>query len=297
MVAERRQIPWLGLFERSPDISAVLAVDGTLLAVNEAWSRFGAEMGADASCGVGGNYLTTCRRSADGGDAVAAEVLAGFERVLAGTSTDFVLHYPFATADEEFWYRLDIRGVTAAAGGEPVLLVRHLDVTDFVRTHQDLRTAAGTDPLTGLANRRSFDQSIAALLAGDVGARPILLLLGDLDHFKQINDRHGHLTGDACLVRVAQWLRENTRTDDLVSRWGGDEFAVVVSSSSATGVAAVAARLRRGRVDGPDGIPLTVTWGAAIATAGDTASSLIDRADTALRATKAARPATVALRS
>jgi diguanylate cyclase (GGDEF)-like protein len=107
-------------------------------------------------------------------------------------------------------------------------------------TNAELKVAGERDPLTGLANRRHFhavmQQTAAARFEGS-------LLLIDLDHFKRINDAHGHAAGDAVLVATAQRLRSVLREPDLTVRWGGEEFLIVVRELQAERVEALAERL------------------------------------------------------
>jgi diguanylate cyclase (GGDEF)-like protein len=104
-----------------------------------------------------------------------------------------------------------------------------------------LQEQAEIDPLTGLANRRHFQAAMRRLSAD--GHFCGTVLLADLDHFKHINDRHGHAAGDAVLVEVAQRLRAMLREADLVVRWGGEEFLVVVRSLGPDAVQALAQRM------------------------------------------------------
>lgn len=90
---------------------------------------------------------------------------------------------------------------------------------------EDLRRAALTDPLTGLANRRAFEHHLGEVIAS---AESACLAIIDIDHFKAVNDRHGHATGDAVLRQFAELARASLRSDDLVSRIGGEEFAVIL---------------------------------------------------------------------
>ena len=105
---------------------------------------------------------------------------------------------------------------------------------------------AERDPLTGLGNRRHLDRRCAELLpAAARDSQPLSLALLDIDHFKQVNDRHGHAVGDQVLVRVAQLLRENTRAGDVLARHGGEEFVVVLPGMGSERAAEVCERLRK----------------------------------------------------
>ncbi|MEK8051837.1 tetratricopeptide repeat-containing diguanylate cyclase [Ideonella sp. DXS22W] len=161
--------------------------------------------------------------------------------------------------------------IAAAAGGALLLAVAALLLRRLRR--QGLRLVAGNaallhqserDPLTGLANRRHLQRRMAP--AAGNGHAPALdgaLLLIDLDHFKQVNDRHGHAAGDAVLVAVAQRLQQALRQDDLLLRWGGEEFLVLASARDAAALDALALRLLEAigltPVALPDGTRLRVT--------------------------------------
>ena len=147
------------------------------------------------------------------------------------------------------------------------------------------------DQLTGLANRRKFDEFLAGVLPRASDEHPVSLVLIDLDHFKSINDRHRHLVGDAALRWVATHLQAQCRQTDLPARLGGDEFALVLSAPLAV-AHQVCNRLRVAVAErGPD-LPADVTVrlsaGIAEASAPCDALHLFKRADEALYAAKAA---------
>ena len=112
------------------------------------------------------------------------------------------------------------------------------------RVLQHLTTEARTDALTGTANRRGLmrylDEVHARSLEGD---HPYVLMMVDIDHFKAINDQHGHAEGDRVIKRIAQALRDGLRVDDFVARWGGEEFCVLMPRIGLVEARALAERL------------------------------------------------------
>jgi len=158
------------------------------------------------------------------------------------------------------------------------------------RLRQVLETQALADPLTGVANRRSFDEKLARGVAWSTATgRPIALLTLDVDHFKQINDTWGHAVGDQALQQVANALRRVARReDDIVARLGGDEFVVLLRTDR-TGARRAADEIRAGlaAADGLPAGPPGVSIGIAVLPdhAG-TAGELLTASDTALYAAK-----------
>jgi diguanylate cyclase (GGDEF)-like protein len=153
-----------------------------------------------------------------------------------------------------------------------------------------LADAARTDPLTGLQNRRGFEESFEAEVdrAAREG-RELTVVLGDLDHFKSLNDRLGHPAGDAALVRVGQLLLAGMRRPDSVARTGGEEFALLLPQAGGEMAWAVAERMRTTVEEafGGDSVPLTVSLGlASYPRDGVTADALLATADQALYAAK-----------
>lgn len=174
--------------------------------------------------------------------------------------------------------------------GEPATLIWCYDISRRKAMEQELRLLASTDTLTGLHNRHSFlHQAELMLKAAERFRHPCVALMLDIDHFKNINDSHGHLTGDRALQRVAETLRQGLREVDLLGRLGGEEFAALLPEVSLDQALDVAERLRAGvealRVSNPDGEPLRMTVSIGVALrrdAGDDLESLLVRADSAL---------------
>jgi two-component system cell cycle response regulator len=147
---------------------------------------------------------------------------------------------------------------------------------------------AAIDALTGLRNRRSFSEllNVEYARASRYGSALSFLLL-DVDHFKAVNDHHGHPGGDAVLATVGGLLRTCLRTPDLPARWGGEEFVVALPSTDLEGATVVAERIRQaiqGLAISHAGaaIPITASVGVATLRGGESLDSLIDRADRAM---------------
>lgn len=147
-------------------------------------------------------------------------------------------------------------------------------------------TELRTDPLTGVSNRRAFDDSLNTQFA--MMSRydsQFSLAMFDIDHFKQVNDAHGHLQGDRILQDVAKLLDDAVRETDIVARYGGEEFVVIMPQTNLAGASVFAQRLR---YKVAQELSVTVSGGLAAAAEGDTPDSLVARADAALYSAKAA---------
>jgi diguanylate cyclase (GGDEF)-like protein len=132
--------------------------------------------------------------------------------------------------------------------------------------HQVLRTESRTDALTGVGNRRALDEELRQLLR--FGPLPLALILVDVDHFKEVNDRFTHVIGDEVLRRVAASLSLQLRTDDQLLRYGGDEFVVLLPATGDEEANAVAERMAKAVAARPwnelaDGLSITLTTGVA----------------------------------
>jgi diguanylate cyclase (GGDEF)-like protein len=151
---------------------------------------------------------------------------------------------------------------------------------------------ARIDPLTQLGNRRGFDEALGRHinLAQRTGA-PLSIVVADLDDFKTINDRFGHLSGDQVLRAAAQALGRALRGHDESFRWGGDEFALILPQTDLTGAEVVCERVTRevGALRRPDDTQLFVACGPAQLVAGMSGRDLVDAADLALMSRKRAQ--------
>jgi diguanylate cyclase (GGDEF)-like protein len=173
----------------------------------------------------------------------------------------------------------------AAAALTSVGLLAHV-----MHQRRQLVRLAERDALTGLYNRRHVDAQLERLARrSERDDSPLAVLLIDIDHFKQINDEHGHHRGDDVLVRVAQALRGGVREGDIACRWGGEEFMVLAPDATLDDAVALGDRLRRAVGDAVEvgGVPVTVSVGVAAVLGGE-AEAATARADRALYAAKAA---------
>ncbi len=169
---------------------------------------------------------------------------------------------------------------------EPVELLARLLVAHRTKALRDeLRGLAMTDPLTGLRNRRFMQQQLSAL--GSLHRRhgtPLSALLLDVDHFKRVNDEHGHEEGDRVLRSVAERVAGRVRAEDVAGRWGGEEFLVLTPGTEAAAALRLAEDLRACVAESG----ATVSIGVAGLREGMTPGDLVREADDAMYAAKAA---------
>jgi diguanylate cyclase (GGDEF)-like protein/PAS domain S-box-containing protein len=176
----------------------------------------------------------------------------------------------------EVWISCSAQPVFDEAGAYLGYRGVDVDVTELTLAQRELEQMALHDPLTGLANRRKFMSRYELELARQRRSGGSLsLLLIDIDHFKEINDRWGHLVGDDCLRRIANVLSSNLRVVDLIARFGGEEFIVLLCDTGLEQALRIAEQLRQvvaaTRLEAPDGttIGLTVSIGVASRPDGD----------------------------
>jgi diguanylate cyclase len=169
------------------------------------------------------------------------------------------------------------------------------EISQLRKNLEIIRNESQSDPLTGLANRKSFDLLLPKAMAEAVERNePLSLMIGDIDHFKKFNDTWGHLTGDQVLRLVASLLKENFKGRDIIARYGGEEFVIVLPNTKLRSAYAVADQFRRAvmskvvtnRMTGQNLGRVMMSVGVAHARATDTVESLIGRADACLYAAK-----------
>lgn len=170
---------------------------------------------------------------------------------------------------ERAWHAHPPIGGSSTLGMVTVLLILGLAASIEIaartieRNRNSLRALAHLDPLTATGNRRAFDQRLEQLSDPDTGAYALALI--DLDHFKRLNDEHGHHTGDQALTVFADRLGSQLRTSDELYRVGGEEFAVILPHTTATDACHILTRVQqRLREHLHEDLPAPVTFSAGI---------------------------------
>lgn len=235
--------------------------------------------------GLDGEKLLAAQRARSGGEEMPFLFLTAqrdperMARLLRAGACDIV-QKPFYAA--ELLARLDLH-----------LRLRRLQA-ELREKNATLARLSTTDPVTGLRNRRYATEFLALEVLRAVRYHtPLAVLLLDLDHFKRVNDTHGHRVGDAVLQVVADTLRATLRSTDVAGRYGGEEFLVVLPQTERAGAVALAERVRAAieetaiDVGGPAPVSVTVSIGvAALDERTGSAEQLVELADAALYAAK-----------
>ena len=187
-----------------------------------------------------------------------------------------------------------IRDGTGRVAGAVEVFSDNSRVAAMTELAKELRQLSLLDPLTEVGNRRFIDQQLLARLnEQDRYGWRVGVLFVDVDHFKEINDRNDHIVGDRVVRMVARTLVNGIRSFDIVGRWGGDEFVVLIVNVDEEQLRTVGENLRRliessGFAEGGETIRVTVSVGGVLATAGENPEAVIRRADRLMLASKAA---------
>jgi diguanylate cyclase (GGDEF)-like protein len=225
--------------------------------------------------------------SVAGGSLTTSEMLLPWLILLIGGALTFTVAYMLRTLARRRDAALDLASKRSEELAASLKVVEQAN-RDLERARSDAERLSREDPVTGIFNRRHFGEVLARELSDpESGGIPAVLLL-DLDHFKHVNDEHGHLMGDAVLQTVTDRIASVLRSEDCLARWGGEEFAVLAPDIDHDGVVVLAERAREALAEehvqvGDVSIDLTLSVGAALAT-GDrrTPDALVHAADQAL---------------
>lgn len=217
--------------------------------------------------------------------------VADYRQFLENASQDF-LRLPQADALDEAVLEA-VRRLTAANQMlQDRLASAEAQLAEQAKRIEEQWSQANSDPLTGLANRRAFDGELSRQFASWRRTRqPFVVVLLDLDHFKQINDRFGHPVGDEALIRVAQTIQHSVRETDLPARIGGEEFAILCPDADLEAGVRTVERIRQAVSEifvgkGAESVRVSVSCGIACVAGNEPMQALIRRADEALYAAK-----------
>lgn len=273
--------------ENSSDLILNLDPSGTILYASQAISELGNPVAGDLVGRRGVDLVMEEDRQATN------EV---YELALRNPDETFTAEFRGRASDGETnWYETRCRGVVDDDGIVSGVVSSIRDITDRKVLESNLAHDAATDYLTGLPNRRVFMKRLDALSSESARANRGCVAIVDLDHFKAINDRHGHQAGDLILKNFAQCASTVLRGDDVIARIGGEEFGLILYGASVAQATVICERLRS-RVettlfstsgDG-DSINLTISAGVAELKTGRLVGDALGGADAALYRAKAA---------
>ncbi len=184
-------------------------------------------------------------------------------------------------------HAIPVRSVDGAIHGATVLLHDVSSETSLEEKCQALHAQVAKDPMTQVANRAEFDRMLNNFVAAHQESNlPCSLIMSDLDHFKSINDTHGHQAGDAAIITFASLLKTMCRSGDLVARYGGEEFAILCADCTNAAAARKAESIRKALSEVKQQVlgnaAITASFGVTELQTGDTPETMLRRADRAL---------------
>jgi diguanylate cyclase (GGDEF)-like protein len=203
------------------DHVALIDKEGVIIFVNKPWISYVFENDGDSTrCGLGVNYLEFCKEL-DG-------VYEGIHNVLNGEQEDFSFEYPCDTVKQEQWFLMRVSPLRIHMELMGAV-VSHINITPLKVMERSLQELASTDALTSLYNRRYLENKFKEeVLRTTRYKHPLSFMMIDIDHFKRVNDSYGHAIGDKVLVEISRILQKNVRETDVCTRFGGEEFAILL---------------------------------------------------------------------
>lgn len=270
---------------------AVLDREGMILQTNAAWRNYMSDLDFEES--VGRSYLAVLAQLFAVDAPTVAIVAAGINAVIAGEQAYFHVPEPIQCQCRRWWFTVKITPVQDAAHR---MVVTHEDVSGLKRAELASLALANVDDLTSALSRQHFMNLAEQEMARSQRyALPLMVLMLDLDHFKDVNDSYGHPTGDAVLRGFVETVKEVLRESDVIGRIGGEEFAVLLPNTTQEGGCALASRIlgavraKPVRFEGRS-IAYTVSIGASYLMQQTSFGELLAECDAALyRAKKAGR--------
>lgn len=272
---------------------AVIDGEGAAVYVNRSWSEFAIENALPVEFArLGSNYLQACDAAAAGGDELAAAAARGIREVVDGKRAEFYLEYPCHSPEQQRWFMMHVGALRDAS--KKLFVIAHHNITQRKLAEEKVEGLSLHDPLTGLSNRRHFDRFLRDDWQRGMRSRsPISLIMLDIDHFKEYNDRLGHVAGDECLRRISRLLEKFARRPgDLAVRFGGDEFALILSDTGAAESQRTAEKIREAvhsldlHFAESERISISAGVASTVPGIGQSEAILVDAADHALYSAK-----------
>lgn len=241
---DKTEIFYRSIINSIEDHIVVIDKFGGIIYVNKAWVNFGIQNGnVNPDKWIGKNYLAICTVSEDAGENFAGDAATGIRKVIAGDQDFFYLEYPCHSNTEKRWFMM--RVTPLELGDQQSFVISHKNITERKLAEIEAMNLSRIDWLTGVANRRSFDEHLVSEWKRCERLRlPLSLILLDIDYFKLFNDTYGHIAGDRCLQEIGDILQMfGKRPGDITARYGGEEFAIILSNAQHRDVEKIARSL------------------------------------------------------